>query len=181
MEFQSNTGGAVIDIHVKPAEHPPMDSPLIGAVLEASFLGPLPDDEDMPPHITVGYFEAKNKIGKYVHEDIFNDLIKRNEYTESLYANITRQAMELRDRNTLLRNELNRLKNPVPTEWYPPEIKPIRIGVYQRAYSDGAAPNVLFCWWDGSRFSASCRDKDEAVMFHDIPSEAQDLCWRGVV
>jgi hypothetical protein len=53
------------------------------------------------------------------------------------------------------------------TEWYPPEIKPVRVGWYKTWYST-VKKNA---WWDGN---AWCQG-DAAQ-----PSWRQDRCWRGL-
>ena len=66
------------------------------------------------------------------------------------------------------------------TPWYPGEIKPIRIGFYERMYHRGQA---YFCWWDGAQFGlASEVPSVGKVGVHSIliSSPYQNIPWRGM-
>lgn len=66
MKFQSNTGGALIDEVIAPAA---TTGAAIGSVVKAMFVGPLPDDETMPPKIVVRLNGSEN-TAIYVHADL---------------------------------------------------------------------------------------------------------------
>ena len=65
------------------------------------------------------------------------------------------------------------------THWYPGEIKPVRIGFYERMYHRGQA---YFCWWDGAQFGlASEVPSGRKVILNTILiSPHQNLPWRGM-
>lgn len=63
--------------------------------------------------------------------------------------------------------------------WFPPDVVPVRPGVYQRDYGDDGGPAVLqFCYFNGTTWFAQC----------DTPAHARDeMCpsmvparWRGL-
>ena len=66
------------------------------------------------------------------------------------------------------------------TPWYPGEIKPIRIGVYERQYP--ARSWTSYCYWDGRIFSQGWKAPEPAKEYRNLPSASsyQNLPWRGV-
>lgn len=55
------------------------------------------------------------------------------------------------------------------TEWYPPEIKPVHVGYYQRRYVFGLLYKE---WWTGQKWTSSTTDT--------TPCTCQHLPWRGL-
>lgn len=66
---------------------------------------------------------------------------------------------------------------PATTPWYPGELQPVQIGVYQRRNSLG---EIVYSHWDGERW---CWNHVSAVgaARNTDPSLAQALSWRGLV
>lgn len=63
------------------------------------------------------------------------------------------------------------------TPWFPGDVKPVRVGVYQRHYS---FENDRFCHWNGLFWSNNGRTVDIADQFSEVESRVQDLPWRGL-
>ena len=38
------------------------------------------------------------------------------------------------------------------TDWFPPEVKPVRVGVYQRDYQDDFPEIPSYSYWNGEAF-----------------------------
>lgn len=66
------------------------------------------------------------------------------------------------------------------TPWYPGDMQPVRIGVYQRDYRKTPGDGIYFCRWTGGQWCQGCWDFDVARNCF-FASEAQDLPWRGVM
>ena len=60
------------------------------------------------------------------------------------------------------------------TEWFPPEVKPVHVGVYQRHYHDVS----WYCYWDGKYFS--CGTGYAKYAHIESASMNQALKWRGL-
>ena len=63
------------------------------------------------------------------------------------------------------------------TPWYPGEVKPVRVGVYEMLFAE---PNIAtFSWWDGKQWC--CIDDTPAEAAQWVArSEYQNLPWRGL-
>jgi hypothetical protein len=62
------------------------------------------------------------------------------------------------------------------TDWFPPEIKPVRIGVYQRQFSNYSS----YSWWNGKHFSIG-REFPSALDIHSAQESVfQNKPWRGL-
>lgn len=62
------------------------------------------------------------------------------------------------------------------TPWLPREVKPIRVGVYERRYPTGA---VSFSKWDGERWYVQGFSVGIASNIPEV-SMWQNLPWRGL-
>jgi hypothetical protein len=71
------------------------------------------------------------------------------------------------------------------TNWYPPHIKPVRVGVYQVEHP--LSIDAVYCYWDGKHWgyfkadvNAAAKDrwKGKYVPTHYAP--AQNKVWRGL-
>jgi hypothetical protein len=63
------------------------------------------------------------------------------------------------------------------TEWYPGDIKPIRIGIYQRKRNG----IVIYSFWDGKEWKAGGETIRDALRMKVWIAVYQDAEWRGVV
>lgn len=61
------------------------------------------------------------------------------------------------------------------TPWFPGDVKPVRVGVYERALC--ATP---WSCWDGVHWMLPGRTPDEAMKHYDRPSASQEKPWRGL-
>jgi hypothetical protein len=62
------------------------------------------------------------------------------------------------------------------TEWYPPRIKPIRIGVYITRDNG----QIFFQYWSGNFWKTRCRTIEGAYGFKDHVSSHQNVEWKGM-
>jgi hypothetical protein len=67
------------------------------------------------------------------------------------------------------------------TQWYPPNIKPVHVGIYQRSWNDV----IGHCYWDGMAFSKGRYDPRYAINEYESKlsrkdSIDQNLPWRGL-
>lgn len=65
---------------------------------------------------------------------------------------------------------------PRMTNWFPGDVLPARIGVYQRR-TDG---DPTYSLWDGARWSFSAHTVARAWQYGSLESLAQDKAWRGL-
>ena len=63
------------------------------------------------------------------------------------------------------------------TKWIPGNVKPVRVGVYQRKYDSG---DVQYSYWNGKFWSVYGETPEEAESWVDTPSTGQTLRWRGL-
>lgn len=62
------------------------------------------------------------------------------------------------------------------TPWYPPHIKPVRVGVYEtRVIFMSEGENYQY--WDGTQWGYCAHRPEYCTNF---PSELQNRCWRGL-
>ncbi|WP_129572325.1 hypothetical protein [Caballeronia glathei] len=57
------------------------------------------------------------------------------------------------------------------TDWFPPESKPVRVGIYESQIFDAGWMYDWFVWWDGRMW----RDKESGWTL-----ENQNITWRGI-
>jgi hypothetical protein len=62
------------------------------------------------------------------------------------------------------------------TEWFPPSIKPVHVGPYQRKFED----YVSYAWWDGESFSVGQFSPTAFGMYGHPRSSYQNRLWRGL-
>lgn len=62
------------------------------------------------------------------------------------------------------------------TKWFPPHIQPVRVGAYQRAYTNGV---IAFCWWDNG-WSMGWESVGMSKKNRHLKSQQFDLPWRGL-
>ena len=66
------------------------------------------------------------------------------------------------------------------TPWFPGDVNPVRVGVYERDYHDGYS---CYCYWDGRYFGWASETPEAAKADYDRngrQSTRQDLPWRGL-
>ena len=65
------------------------------------------------------------------------------------------------------------------TKWIPGNVKPVRVGVYERANSRGS---TLYSHWNGSFWGTSAFTPERAAWQSArlSPSVGQNLPWRGL-
>jgi len=63
------------------------------------------------------------------------------------------------------------------TEWYPPGIKPLRIGAYMCISTLG---NRYYCHWDGSNWGYFASTPEKAYESRHRILYLQNLKWRGL-
>ena len=64
-----------------------------------------------------------------------------------------------------------------PTDWIPGDVKPVRVGVYQREYPSGA---WRYCLWNGRGWCVYGLTPKDAAEWSDVESNEQNLPWRGL-
>ena len=65
------------------------------------------------------------------------------------------------------------------TPWFPGDVKPVRVGVYERDYLP-SNPRA-YCYWAGMKWSTWRRTPRQAADGYCKPSGFQKLPWRGVL
>ena len=63
------------------------------------------------------------------------------------------------------------------TDWIPGDIKPVRVGVYERSYGN-ALP--AYCYWDGKFWGMYGPTPNQAIRWKSSISGNQTLPWRGL-
>ena len=63
------------------------------------------------------------------------------------------------------------------TEWYPENIKPVRIGVYN---TSGYEASNVYQYWDGSRWAYYMPSVEKAIQSKRSRSHQQNVKWRGI-
>lgn len=63
------------------------------------------------------------------------------------------------------------------TDWYPGDVKPVRVGVYEREYPLSGIG--CYCKWDGKMWHSGYENVDRASIEPAI-SNIQNLPWRGL-
>jgi hypothetical protein len=63
------------------------------------------------------------------------------------------------------------------TDWFPPEVKPVRVGVYERKF--GSSENCGLCKWNGKAWFWRCKTPFDAST-ESVKSGFQELPWRGL-
>lgn len=64
------------------------------------------------------------------------------------------------------------------TAWYPPSIKPVRTGVYQRDMQGSG--NGEYSYWNGAFWGGWGNRIEIAARNAGSPSSVQDADWRGL-
>jgi hypothetical protein len=67
------------------------------------------------------------------------------------------------------------------TRWYPGDVKPVRVGVYERSYGDNANPgiHVGYAFFDGVDWFLRSRTTEDATT-NKLKSAHTRLPWRGL-
>ena len=66
------------------------------------------------------------------------------------------------------------------TDWIPGNVKPVRVGVYQREYDNGGLLRpIWYCYWNGDFWSVYGETPKDAL-YRCLESPAQNLPWRGL-
>lgn len=67
------------------------------------------------------------------------------------------------------------------TNWIPGNVKPVRVGVYQRKYDQNSiASSTWYCYWNGAFWGVNGETPEDAARAKHIASGAQNLLWRGL-
>jgi hypothetical protein len=64
------------------------------------------------------------------------------------------------------------------TPWFPADVKPVHVGVYQREDCDTGRPYYYF--WNGDFFEFGGRSAPEDVKRNDWPTISEGERWRGL-
>lgn len=64
------------------------------------------------------------------------------------------------------------------TPWFPPSVKPARVGVY--SVVSAALPAKGYSFWNGERWSAQVDKASAAAKLKCIRAIYQDKLWRGL-
>ena len=67
------------------------------------------------------------------------------------------------------------------TKWIPGNVKPVRVGVYERFY-DRTTPwrSIRYSYWNGKFWGVYADTPEEAKRLSTIRSLEQTLPWRGL-
>ncbi len=67
------------------------------------------------------------------------------------------------------------------TKWIPGNVKPVRVGVYQREYDNGGMLRpIWYCYWNGDFWCLYGETPEDADLCRSLNSTAQTLRWRGL-
>ena len=68
------------------------------------------------------------------------------------------------------------------TPWYHGDVKPVRVGVYQRDYSGTSIGHSRshYCYWNGKFWGLYATNPKIAAWLQNSSSADQNLPWRGV-
>jgi hypothetical protein len=68
------------------------------------------------------------------------------------------------------------------TPWFPPEKKPVRVGVYETGlwFEFEVVGGVGYQFWNGSRWDMYGVTPWEALRFVGAESQYQEVAWRGL-
>jgi hypothetical protein len=61
------------------------------------------------------------------------------------------------------------------TDWFPADVKPAHVGVYERR-----GQGVRYAHWDGTQWLLPGETPAEAAQHFNHPAAAQHLPWRGL-
>ena len=64
------------------------------------------------------------------------------------------------------------------TPWFPPEVKPVHVGVYM---SDDTPLGPWFRYWNGKQWGAAAKTIDKAMELETISFACQENKWRGLL
>lgn len=62
------------------------------------------------------------------------------------------------------------------TPWYPGDVKPVRVGVYERDH----VHDVRYSYWNGHYWGGWAKKRTHARNNKDAPSALQSIPWRGI-
>lgn len=67
------------------------------------------------------------------------------------------------------------------TNWIPGDVKPVRVGVYQRKYDQNSiASSTWYCYWNGEFWGVHGGTPKKAELNRGLDSPTQNLPWRGL-
>jgi hypothetical protein len=72
---------------------------------------------------------------------------------------------------------MNQTKLPKRTLWYPGNVKPVRVGAYEKVHNSF---EKCYQWWNGKWWGICCISPDYAMAYNDQESQYQTLPWRGL-
>lgn len=66
------------------------------------------------------------------------------------------------------------------TEWFPPHVKPVRVGVYEVVDSDGELG--WYAFWNGKKFGYRCWKSPQSAFYrrHESTWQPNFAKWRGL-
>lgn len=67
---------------------------------------------------------------------------------------------------------------PPVTEWFPADVKPVRVGVYERAIDGIPLPHPFYTW-NGTAWIGLGSDSPDKMIGRN-PSVFQNIQWRGL-
>jgi len=68
------------------------------------------------------------------------------------------------------------MKKHEMTDWFPADLKPVHIGVYEVRYF----PYGKYCLWDGKKWSWTNTTVNKAYKFTSSEGANQNKIWRGI-
>lgn len=68
------------------------------------------------------------------------------------------------------------------TGWYPGNVKPVRVGVYECEWGYYGVMSYYYNYWDGSNWFFGYADYSHSMITRSSPIDSEHLIsWRGVV
>jgi len=66
------------------------------------------------------------------------------------------------------------------TDWFPADIKPVHVGMYETKSPILKDQPGWFCYWNGTSWCSSYQTMQHAYVFREFTSSFQDRKWRGL-
>lgn len=65
------------------------------------------------------------------------------------------------------------------TEWFPGDVKPVRVGVYERSWENGEKFDYPYYFWDGKQWRGQGVSREDEMIRNTV-SVFQNNPWRGL-
>lgn len=65
------------------------------------------------------------------------------------------------------------------TPWFPADVKPVHVGVYERNYGSKKNPDLVYCKWDGKKWMV-CSSNINGANKQTCHTLLQSEEWRGI-